>query len=94
MRKAVAAMRAANGGFPAKILVKVRCDWEIGGQIVPLMFRAEDGPIVKIDRILDVRKAASTKAGGCGIRYTCRVRGKELYLFRDDEEWFVVNRLM
>ena len=87
-------VRSERAGLPAKIEVKVRCDWEIGGKIVPLMFRSEDGPVVKIDRILDVREAASTKAGGCGTRYTCRVRGRELYLFREEEQWFVVNRLM
>lgn len=79
---------------PLKVYVKVRCDWGLDGTIVPLMFRSEDGPIVKIDRILDVRQAASTKAGGCGTRYTCRVRGREMYLFRDENEWFIVNEFI
>jgi hypothetical protein len=36
-----------------------------------------------------VCKAASTKVGGCGIRYTVRIEGKETYLFDEDGKWFV-----
>ena len=44
-----------------------------------------------VDRVLDVRRAASLKGGGLGIRYTCRILGKERYLFFDDaaQQWFV-----
>jgi hypothetical protein len=33
------------------------------------------------DRVLDVRQAPSLKGGGLGIRYTCRIRGKEVICF-------------
>ena len=49
---------------PAKIYVKVRADHLIDGTTRPLMLRTEDGPIVRIDRITDVREAPSLKAGG------------------------------
>ena len=74
---------------PSKIFVKVRADHLLDGSVRPLLFRSEDGPAVRIDRILDVREAPSLKAGGQGVRYTCRVDGRELYLFYDDPYWFI-----
>lgn len=72
-----------------KRYVKVRADFLPDGQIRPLMFRGEDGPIYRIDRILDVRPAASLKAGGAGIRYICRVEDRTFHLFHDGSYWFV-----
>ena len=60
---------------PCKRYVKVRADFELDGRIRPLLFREEDGPAYRIDRVLDVRQAASRKAGGQGIRYVCEVEG-------------------
>ena len=74
---------------PAKIFVKVRADQLIGGGVRPLMLRAEDGPIMRIDRVTDVREAPSLKAGGQGVRYTCMIEGRQLYLFHDDPHWFI-----
>ena len=74
---------------PHKAFVKVRADHEIGGRIIPLKFREADGEPVIIDRILDIRPAPSLKAGGQGIRYTCRVRDREIYLFHDRDLWFI-----
>lgn len=74
---------------PAKIYVKVRADHLLDGTTRPLMLRAEDGPIVRIDRIIDAREAPSLKAGGQGMRYTCMVEGRQLYLFFDDPYWFI-----
>lgn len=72
-----------------KIYVKVRADFGFDGKLLPLMLRTEDGAPQRIDRVLDVRPAASLRAGGQGIRYTCRVDGRELYLFFDDPYWFI-----
>ena len=74
---------------PAKVYVKVRADHMLDGSTRPLMLRAEDGPCVRIDRILDVREAPSLKAGGQGVRYTCMVEGRQLYLFYDEPHWFI-----
>ena len=49
-----------------KRFVKVRADHMLDGKTLPLKFRTEDGPEIKIDRITDVRRAAATKAGGQG----------------------------
>ena len=80
---------SAHRENPAKIYVSVRADHLLNGRIRPLMFRAKDGPVVRIDRILDEREAPSLKAGGQGMRYTCRVGEKQLYLFHDDVAWFI-----
>ena len=80
---------SAHRENPAKIYVSVRADHLPSGRIRPLMFRAEDGPVIRIDRILDEREAPSLKAGGQGMRYTCRVGEKQLYLFHDDVYWFI-----
>ena len=42
-----------------------------------------------IDRVLDRRAAAASKAGGQGMRYTVRIGGHETYIFEDDGRWFV-----
>ncbi|WRS28891.1 hypothetical protein U6B65_01390 [Oscillospiraceae bacterium MB08-C2-2] len=60
--------------------------------MLPLVIQWEDGREFKIDRILDVRLAASLKAGGCGIRYTCRISGQQRYLFLEENRWFVEGK--
>ena len=74
---------------PNKIYVKVRADHDFDGNTRPLMLRTQDGLPIRIDRVLDVRSAPSLKAGGQGVRYTCRVEGRILQLFFDDPYWFV-----
>lgn len=61
------------------------------GKITPVSFVWDDGRTFEIDRILDARQAASLKAGGFGMRYTIRVRGKQTFLFYDgwDHTWFM-----
>ena len=74
---------------PAKIYVKVRADHLLDGTTRPLMLRAEDGPVIRIDRITDVREAPSLKAGGQGVRYTCQIENSITHLFYDDPYWFI-----
>lgn len=71
----------------AYVSVIVSVDEE--GRICPLKIKWEDGRVFSVDRLLDVRRAASTKVGGQGIRYTCRILGRETYLFEDEGRWFV-----
>ena len=77
-----------------KKFVAVTARFDLEGKISPLSIEWEDGRIFEIDRILDVRRAASLKAGGMGWRYTVRIHGKETYLFYDlcEEKWFVDAR--
>ena len=59
------------------------------GAITPLWILWSDAMKLQIDRVLDVRPAASLKAGGAGIRYTVRIRGQERYLWKEEDRWFV-----
>ena len=72
-----------------KINLKVQAEFDIDGSIRPTSIVWEDGRTFAIDRILDVRRAASLKAGGMGMRYTCRICGKVVYLFNDEKHWFM-----
>ncbi|MBP2644147.1 MAG: polymerase [Firmicutes bacterium] len=45
--------------------------------------------IFEIDRVSDVRRSASLKGGGLGIRYTCKIMGKQVFLFDDEGKWFL-----
>ena len=42
-----------------------------------------------IDRVCGRRRAAATKVGGTGIRYTIMIGGRQTYLFEDEDQWFV-----
>ncbi len=75
-----------------KVYVDVTVRFDADGRITPLEIRWEDGRVYQIDRVLDVRRAASLKAGGTGIRYTVRISGKETFLFLEETRWFVVRR--
>ena len=63
-----------------KVYVEVTAKFDTEGNITPLSVTWEDGMVYEIDRILDRRRAASLKAGGIGMRYTCRILGQRSYL--------------
>ena len=69
--------------------VSVRALMRSDGTVLPLEIEWDDGRKFVIDRVLDIRKAASTKGGGKGLRYTCRILGHQRYLFLDEYFWFV-----
>lgn len=72
-----------------RVYVEVAAIFTPEGQVMPRQIRWEDGRLFPIDRVVDIRKAAATKAGGCGLRYTVHIRGKQTYLFLDEDRWFV-----
>ena len=57
-----------------KINLKVYAEFDIDGSIRPTSIVWEDGRIFAIDRILDIRRAASLKA---------------VNLFNDENHWFM-----
>lgn len=75
-----------------KVYVEVTARFDIDGRIHPLSIRWENGKTYEIDRVLDVRRAASLKAGGVGIRYLCRILDKERFLFYENPKWFVERK--
>ena len=55
----------------------------------PLSLTFESGKTYQIDRVCGRRRAAASKVGGTGIRYSIIVRGQQTYLFEDEDQWFV-----
>lgn len=73
----------------AKIFVKVFAEHDEQGKTKPLALTWTAGKRYEIDRVADVRLAPSLKGGGLGMRYTVKIRGKEIYLFEDEGKWFL-----
>ena len=67
-----------------KIYVEVKARHLIDGSCRPETIKFEDDHIYEIDRVKHCCRAASTKVGGTGLRYTVVILGKETFLF--DEE--------
>ena len=79
-----------------KVYVSVNVDHQKDGTIMPRSFVWEDGARYTVDDVLDIRPAASLKAGGAGLRYTIRVREKKTFMFLEEdhgvERWFMERR--
>ena len=74
----------------SKIYVDVLARFSKEGQLMPQSITWDDGRKFDIDRIKDVSRAASLKAGGVGIRYACQICGQDKYLYYEGENmWFV-----
>ena len=71
-----------------RVYVEVTARFDTEGNIRPLSLKFDD-ILYEIDRVLDVRRAASLKVGGMGMRYTIRVGQNETYLYFEDPRWFV-----
>lgn len=72
---------------PNKHYTAVKAFFDKEGNITPLSMEY-NGEEFEIDRVTDVRPAASLKSGGAGIRYTCYIEGKMTYLFLEETRWF------
>ena len=75
-----------------KVYVRVRSETDADGNVIPTHIIWQDDRVFPIDRVLDVRRCASTKAGGLGLRYTVRIAGAQKYLFYEDPRWFVEGK--
>ena len=80
-----------------KLYVEVGLIYTPGGDMEPKYLRlTPTGEKYMIDRIYRHQRASSRKAGGCGICYFVRVRGKDAKLFYEDSpdkcRWFVESR--
>ena len=68
-----------------KVYVGVNADFDPAGVCRPKVITFEE-----IDRVLSARRAASTRVGGIGIRYTISIFGRQTYLFNElSGRWFV-----
>ena len=76
-----------------KVYVDVKAKFTKEGRVIPLSVIWTDGTEYEIDRVNDIRRAASLKAGGVGMRYTCMISGRESHLYyEDNKRWFVERR--
>ena len=73
----------------SKVYVSVSVVFRDDGVMLPRSFLWEDGRRYAIDRVLDVRQAASLKVGGTGMRYLVRIGQRTTYLFYENPRWFV-----
>ena len=75
---------------PYKIYVNVNVEFTKEGRLIPRAIHWEDGRTYVIDKITEVRRAASFLAGGTVIRYTIYVEGFEKHLYYgDNHRWYV-----
>ncbi|GHT58806.1 hypothetical protein FACS18945_4940 [Bacteroidia bacterium] len=62
-------------------------------RVIPLRLCTENGGKIYIDKVTDIRKTASMKAGGMGLRYTCVAtmgeKQKSIYVYKDEDIWFL-----
>lgn len=61
------------------------------GMITPMILIWDNGVQYPIDRILEIRKAAST-VGGCGTLYKCRIQGNIRNLYHERNRWFIESQ--
>jgi hypothetical protein len=76
----------------SKIFVNVIVKCTTEGELTPLRIVWTDGKEYEIDRVLDIRRAASLKGGGAGLRYLCRIKGQKKYLWLEENKWFVEGK--
>ncbi len=72
-----------------KKFISIVAQFSEEGKVIPMTLIWEDGRKFSIDRIVDIRKVASLKAGGIGLRYDCFIHGKQVYLYKDEDIWFM-----
>ncbi len=73
----------------SKLLLNILVQHTPEGKALPLKILWPDGREFEIDRIINTRKAAAMKCGGVGMRYLCRICGKEVPIFEEDGVWFI-----
>ena len=72
-----------------KRYVQVVVRFAEAGKLRPLVVEFDRTHHYKIERILDVRRAACQSVGGVGGRYTCLIHGQESYLWLEKGRWIV-----
>lgn len=76
-----------------KVYVDITAKFSKEGQLIPLSITWKDGSEYEIQKIKEVCRTASRRAGGVGLRYTCIISGKESHLYyEDNNRWFVEGK--
>lgn len=69
--------------------ISVIAEMSTDGFPKPLEIIWETGAHYIVDKIIDIRKKASTKGGGAGLRYLVKIKNNTRYLFLKDDKWFI-----
>jgi hypothetical protein len=78
-----------------KKYVRVEAAFTPEGKLVPMRVIWDNGRRYEIDRVKSCVRAASRKAGGAGLRYTCMIHGKETALYYEENyKWFVEAKIV
>lgn len=81
------------GGISMELEKKyVPVHFDANGKMRPIEIEFDEMRRYHIDKILDVRRAACQSVGGVGERYTCRIRGRESYLWFEKGRWLVAAK--
>ncbi len=72
-----------------KKYIKIQAIFNEDGSLIPNTIIWEDGRNFSIDKILSITNSASIKYGALGKRYICKVHGKEIHLFNEENKWFI-----
>lgn len=72
-----------------KHYVDILVYFQADGKKIPKIIFWNKEKKFRIDKVLDVRPAASRKAGGQGDRYLCLINGTEHVIYFEDPAWFV-----
>ena len=76
-----------------KTYVKVIAEHSADGICRPKQIIMNTGEVFTIDKLKARCRAAATKTGGAGIRYTVVICGRERFLFDEENgRWFVEMR--
>ena len=76
-----------------KVYVDVNEDRLADGTVLPRSITWEDEVTYAIDQIMDIRKAASLKCGGAGLRYQVRIGDSITYMWFEEDRWFVKRKV-
>ena len=72
-----------------KRYVPVVVRFDTTGKMRPVLIEFDEEHKYTVDKILDVRRAACQSVVCLCYRYTCRIQGKETYLWFEKGCWFV-----
>ena len=76
-----------------KKYVEVTVNFDESGKMLPRTIKWDDELTYEIDKVTDIKQAASMRCGGQGDRYTIRVNGKETYLFFERNASVIGNNI-
>ncbi len=62
------------------------------GKVRPVVVEFGEQHKYLVDQVTDIRRAACQSAGGVSDRFTCRIQGKEAYLWLEKGRWFVAGK--